>query len=122
MDRLKENKKYIIIGLAAGIINGLFGGGSGLILVPLLKRVIGLDIKSAHATAIAIAFSLSVISAIFYISGGAVSFSDVFIFMLGGAVGGAVGAFCLKKIPKRWLHYIFALFLIFSAVRMLLNG
>ena len=109
-------------GSASGIINGFFGGGGGLILVPLLKRFVNLPVKKAHATCVIIAGMMSVVTAIVYLAKGAVHFHDAWFYMIGGAVGGVVGALLLDRIPQKWLRRIFGLFLIYSAVRMLFYG
>ncbi|MDP4153478.1 MAG: sulfite exporter TauE/SafE family protein [Bacillota bacterium] len=114
--------KLIFIGIVSGAVNGFFGGGAGLILVPLLKRVADLEIKKAHATAIAVTFLLSIVSAVPYVMNGAACINDAWTFMAAGAIGGAAGAFFLRKIPKRILHYAFAAFLIFSSIRMFCHG
>ena len=35
--------KYALSGAAGGLVNGLFGGGGGTVLVPLLAEKVGLD-------------------------------------------------------------------------------
>ena len=59
---MKSNKrtevKSIVCGAATGAANGLFGGGGGMIAVPLL-RAQGLEEKRAHATAIAVILPVS---------------------------------------------------------------
>ncbi len=109
-------------GVSAGIVNGFFGGGGGLIIVPLLKRFVKIEIKVSHATAIAIAVMMSIATGIVYLSKGAVSFNDAKFYMIGGAAGGIIGGLLLGKIPKAALRKIFAVFLVFSAVRMLFFG
>lgn len=118
----KENSKLLAIGTLAGAINGFFGGGAGLILVPLLKKVCGQEAKSAHATSVAVTFVLSIATFIVYLLRG--SFSQVenlWFFIIGSTVGGALGGFALKKIPRKALKIIFSLFLIYSGVRMILG-
>lgn len=122
---MKEKKKVIksaVSGGTSGIINGFFGGGGGLILVPLLKRFVGLPVKKAHATCVIIAGMMSVVTAIVYLAKGAVGFQDAWLYMIGGAVGGLLGGILLNKIPQKWLRKIFGLFLVYSAVRMFFNG
>ena len=122
----KEEKKKVlrggISGTASGVINGFFGGGGGLILVPLLKRYVKLPVKQAHATCVAIAAMMSVVTGIVYLARGAVSFGDASWYMVGGAVGGVAGGVLLGKIPKTWLRRIFGAFLVYSAVRMVFGG
>ena len=57
--------KIWLIGTIAGIINGLFGTGSGMIILPALVGCID-EIKARGATLMSVLF-LSIISSIFYI-------------------------------------------------------
>ena len=70
MNYLKKNFKAVLCGLLTGAVNGLFGGGGGMVVVPLLKNLLGYDEKRAHATAILIIAPVSAASLITYIFGG----------------------------------------------------
>ncbi|NLT58565.1 MAG: sulfite exporter TauE/SafE family protein [Clostridiales bacterium] len=105
-------------GFVGGLVNGLFGGGGGLLLVPMLRRVAGLGVHQSHATAILTTFCLSIVSLVVYLFQGNIDWGYALPLAVGGAAGGAVGALWLKKIPARWLKKGFALFLLFSAWRM----
>lgn len=60
-----------LAGGAAGLVNGFFGGGGGMVLVPLLAGKCGLDQRRAFATSIAIIAPLCALSAsIYYFRGG----------------------------------------------------
>ena len=48
----------LIFGLFVGFINGFFGGGGGMIVVPILTFGLGLADKQAHATAIFTIFNI----------------------------------------------------------------
>ena len=47
----RNKKKAVGGGLLLGAVNGLFGGGGGMIGVPVLSDVLGYERKQAHATA-----------------------------------------------------------------------
>ena len=38
MKKAKEKFKYAILGFVSGILNGLFGAGGGVVVVPLLEK------------------------------------------------------------------------------------
>ena len=44
---MQAKTKYALSGTAAGLVNGLFGGGGGMVLVPLLNGWCGLAGKQA---------------------------------------------------------------------------
>ena len=70
----KRKIAMCIVSLFIGAINGLFGAGGGMLAVPCLTYVWGLDEKSAHATAIAVILPLCLNTEIFK--------SDIFVLTL----------------------------------------
>ncbi len=53
-----------------GAVNGLFGGGGGMVAVPLMKNMLGYSEKRSHATAILVIAPICAASAIIYIING----------------------------------------------------
>ena len=74
----------------------------------------------AHSTAIAVILPLSLASIFIYFKGIDVDYKSVIIVSLGGVIGGFIGAKYLKKIPAKWLHKIFGIFMLIGAWRMIL--
>lgn len=62
-------------GLLTGAVNGLFGAGGGMLAVPVLTYVAGLDERKSHATAIAVILPLCIISTIVYALQGGFDYS-----------------------------------------------
>ena len=112
--------KCAVIGALAGIVNGLFGAGGGMILVPLLSRWAKLDYKSALATSVAIILPLSVTSAVIYIFRHDFSAASAVPYALGGLAGGIIGGRIFSKIPVDWMRRFFAAFVIYGGVKHLL--
>jgi len=113
-----KNTRKIIIGLIAGLFNGLFGSGGGVAAVPLLERA-GVEAKKSHATSVALIFVLSLVSAGMYALKGKLDVSTALMFIPGGLAGALVGAFLLKKTPNSVLRRVFGAVMLISAVRML---
>ncbi len=111
-------KSEFLPGFLAGAVNGLIGGGGGLLLVPLLKRISGLPAKRAHATAVAAMVCLSAVSLAIYLYNGSVNMTYALPLSAGGMVGGACGALWLRGVPVKTLRIGFALFMIWSAWRL----
>lgn len=111
---------HALAGVAVGVLNGLFGAGGGIVAVSFLSRLDG-DVKSAHATAVLITLFLSLASCFLYLSRGNVRLADALPYVPGGLAGAAAGALLLKKIPVFWLRKVFAVFVLYSAVRLLLR-
>ncbi|MBZ2173645.1 sulfite exporter TauE/SafE family protein [Schnuerera sp. xch1] len=113
--------KLIIIGLIAGLINGLFGSGGGTLVVPALVFLLGLKDYKAHATAISIILPLTIISTFIYLYNKIIRFDIAIIVGLGGIVGSIIGAKFLKKIPTPTLRKIFGSIIILTAIRMIIR-
>lgn len=106
-----SNKKKLLLalcGVLIGGINGLFGGGGGMIAVPALTGIIKLSQKEAHATAILIILPVTAVSAAIYLFKGEVNFSLLVPCTIGVVAGGAVGAAAMNKISSPALCFIFA--------------
>ena len=98
--------KSVLCGAATGAANGLFGGGGGMIAVPLL-RAQGLNEKQAHATAIAVILPVSLLSFLLYAIKGFFDFSVALPVAAGGFAGGFAGAKLLSFLPEKAVFYVF---------------
>ena len=116
----KINFKTIFSGIAVGVVNGLMGAGGGMIAVPLLKKT-GLDQRKAQANAIAVILPISIVSCVMYLIRGNVQISDALPFLPGGILGAVIGTFLLSKLPTKLLKKIFAAFMIWAGVRLLMR-
>ncbi len=116
----KKNKIYCVItGICTGIVNGLFGGGGGMLVVPLLIYLLKYPPKNAHATAILIILPMSILSGIIYASFGNVR-PDVLWAVGGGVIGGGIiGALLLSKFSSNVLIIIFSVVMAAAGVKML---
>lgn len=116
----KENALYpVLTGVLAGIVNGIFGGGGGMIVVPLLIYVLKYPIQKAHATAILIILPLSLLSGIIYASYVNVSVYTLLSVGAGVVVGGTIGAISLSKFSSKWLIGIFSVLMALAGGKML---
>lgn len=103
----KEKFSGIISGILVGIANSVFGGGGGMLAVPLLQRT-GLEEKEAHATAILVILPVSLLSFVVYAVRGYSEFSVLIPTALGVVFGGILGAKWLKKLPTKTVNILFA--------------
>ena len=115
----KNNLQLVLLGLVTGIINGIFGSGGGMIIVPALVFFLGLKDYKAHATAISIILPISIISTIVYFINGTIPLKISLYVMAGGLVGSFIGAKVLKKIPNKILRKVFGCVIIYTAIRMI---
>ena len=105
--RATKNIRKGLCGIAVGAANGLFGGGGGMLAVPLLQRV-GLDEKGAHATAILWILPISVMSFVLYAAKGYYRSEVLIPTAIGVTVGGILGAKLLGRMPVKTVNLVFA--------------
>ncbi|MGN0814629.1 MAG: TSUP family transporter [Candidatus Coproplasma sp.] len=113
--------KRIYGGIFIGAANGLFGGGGGMIAVPILERSLGFPQKQAHATAIFIIAPVCAVSAITYIAGGYAQLNVIIPSAIGNVVGGLFGAKLLGKLPQLWVSLAFIAIMLAAGVRLVLG-
>lgn len=110
----------LITGAIIGFVNGFWGGGGGMICVPLLTQVIGLPDKKAHATTLLVMLPLSLASLIIYIVGGNMLWWEGCKIGIGFIAGGYLGALLLKKISNVWLNLIFSVIIIAGGIKLII--
>jgi len=110
--------KAALIGTAAGFLSGLLGLGGGVIVVPGLVLLLGLNQYSAAATSVA-TIVVSTAAALVAFSGGAsVDWATAAIVFVGSATGAWAGARWIDKVPEHVLAGTLAALMAVAAVRM----
>lgn len=112
--------KILLIGFFTGLCNGLFGSGGGTVVVPAMKKWLGVEAHDAHATAIAVILPLTLISTVIYSRNGLFDYDLTIKVAAGGMLGGYLGASLLKRLPTGILGRMFAVFMMAAAIRMIL--
>ena len=109
-----------IAGGAAGLANGLFGGGGGMVFLPILSRKGALSQRKLYATCVGVIFPVCAASAGIYLWRGGVSVQTALPYLLGGLIGGFFGGKLYGKVSVKWLKRLFAAFLFYAGVKYLL--
>ncbi len=109
-----------LAGGLAGLANGFFGGGGGMILVPLLVDRCGLPQRKAFATSVAIILPLCALSSAIYFFRGGLDIWAALPYLAGGLVGGFAGGKLFKRLNMDWLRRCFALLILYGGVKSLL--
>ncbi|MBQ8004256.1 MAG: TSUP family transporter, partial [Oscillospiraceae bacterium] len=81
--KLRDGIKYAVCGALAGVANGFFGAGGGMVLIPLFTRWIKMDDKKAFATSLAVILPLCAVSAVIYLIKGSVDLSTELPYVIG---------------------------------------
>ena len=111
--------KKVFIGLVAGIVNGFFATGGGMILVPAFVYLLNLDSKKARGTSVVCILPMVMTSSIFYYKNNYIDWKISLLCAVGGIAGGYVGAKILKKLPEKVLKITFSMFLMYVSYNMI---
>lgn len=115
----KEKSLAVFFGLVVGAVNGLFGAGGGMLVVPILSYLYGLSAKKSHATAIMIILPLCAVSAVVYALKGSYDYSIFPATIVGVVAGGIAGALLLKKANNVALRYVFYFLMLLAGLKMI---
>lgn len=118
-ENVKEKLYLILTGVITGLANGFFGGGGGMIVVPLLTFLLKMKAKVAHATAIAVILPVSAISATVYFVKGSFDFPTGIPAGAGVILGGIAGALILGKLSSKFITKIFAVIMLAAGIKLL---
>lgn len=111
--------QIFIFGALIGVINGFFGGGGGMIVVPLLNKIFDMKQKKAQATALFVILPISLVSTIVYLINNSIDFSSGWPVVVGIVLGGIVGAKLLNKLNNKVIKGIFVFFMFAGGIGML---
>lgn len=108
----------IVIGAVAGLLGGAFGIGGGIVMVPAFLLLLKQPIHTAIGTSLMVVIPISIAGALRHYTLNNVHFSIVLWAGLGGIIGAVLGASIIEHVPAFYVKRAFALFLIYSAVRL----
>jgi uncharacterized membrane protein YfcA len=108
---------YVILGLTAGTLSGMFGIGGGVILIPGLVFLAGLSQHEAQGTTLAIMLlPIGLLAVMKYYQSGHIHFYITAFICLGFLIGGLLGASLAVSLPSPILKKLFGMFLAVIAV------
>lgn len=115
--------KVILVGLVAGFLSGLFGVGGGILIVPALVVVLGMDQRLAHGTSLAAIIPIAISGTVGYSLDGSIDWVAAVALVLGSAtIGAVVGTHLLHVVPRRGLAIGFAVVLLLTGLRLVLDN
>lgn len=112
---------YALIGLAAGLVNGLLGIGGGTILIPGMVYLLGVQQHRAHATSLLIILPTSLISMLVYHRQGSFQIRPLLGLALATSLGAIAGAVLMNHFRPASLRRGFGLFMLVAGLRMLIK-
>ena len=103
----------LLVGLIVGVISGIVGIGGGILFVPALIWLLGMDQHKAQGTSLgALLAPVGIFAFMEYYRKGNADVRVAALLAAGFLVGGYFGAVGAQHIPEVWLRRIFALTLL----------
>ena len=107
------------VGVATGFLSGLFGVGGGILMVPCLVLLLGMEQRRAHGTSLGAMVLISAAALGGFLLEGSVAWLPGLLIFAGSSVGVTVGTSLLNQVPIRSLRVGFSLLLLATAARFL---
>jgi len=108
---------FLVLGIAAGILSGLFGIGGGIVLVPSLIVIFGLNILDANATSLAaMLLPVGMLGVWAYYKAGLIILRDALWISFGLFLGSFIGGELAVNISESLLAKLYAAILLYIAL------
>jgi uncharacterized membrane protein YfcA len=118
-------QEYVLgftIAFLIGIVASVFGIGGGVLFVPSLTLIFGLDPKTAIGTSLAIIVFSSLTGTITYRQQGRIFYKSAVVIILPSIACSVIGSLATAYIPGEILTLVFAGFLLIIALHILVPG
>ncbi len=110
----------IVTGLLAGFVGGTLGVGGGIIMIPALVFILGMNQHNAQGTSLATMLGpIGVLAVINYYRAGHVNIKFAIILMLTFVIGSWFGSKWAVNLPERTLKQIFGVLMMIVAAKMI---
>ena len=109
----------LLVGLVVGLVSGVVGIGGGILFVPALVWLLGMDQHKAQGTSLgALLAPVGIFAFLEYYRRGNADVRVAALLAAGFLIGGYFGAVGAQHIPEVWLRRIFAITLVVVGGRM----
>ena len=115
---MKMNWKMPLAGSLAGAVNGLFGAGGGMVLVPVLTANKELEESEVFPASVSIILPICVVS-LAMSSGDGLPFREALPYLLGSIAGGILAGLTGNRIKVTWLHRGLGILILWGGIRYL---
>ena len=116
---MKKSFGITLAGLIAGAVNGLFGAGGGMVLVPMLAKVSVVKEQEIFPASVCMILPMCLVSLFMSINATGIAWSLLIPYLIGSAAGGVAAGLTARKIPTLWLHRALGLLIIWGGIRYL---
>ena len=109
----------VITGVVTGLVSGVMGVGGGIVMVPAMVILMGIEQVVAQGISLAVIVPTALSGAVQHYRLGNVDVRRALTIGIGGVLGGLGGAHVAQLLPGPVLRGLFAAFLLYSSQRML---
>ncbi|MEQ8156062.1 MAG: sulfite exporter TauE/SafE family protein [Clostridiaceae bacterium] len=113
---------FVLIGIVAGILSGMFGIGGGIIIVPALMYLCGFSQLKAQGTSLAVLLPpAGILAFIQYYKKGQVNVQAGILIIIFLVAGSVLGAKLAQNFPAEILKKGFAVLMILASLKMIFS-
>jgi len=111
----------LAIGLTAGVLAGLLGIGGGVVMVPAMVLVMGMDQHVAQGTSLLVIIPAAASGSFTHYRHGRLALRDAAAIAAGGVLGAVLGSVTALSLDEKLLQRLFAVLILIVAVRLLMT-
>ncbi len=115
----KKHFGMLLSGGIAGAVNGLFGAGGGMVLVPLLTGLTKLPEDEVFPTSVSVILPICLVSLSLTFDAGQIPWRTALPYLAGSTLGGILAGILAKKLSTLWLHRLLGVLILWGGVRYL---
>ena len=112
----------LAIGVAAGLLAGLLGIGGGVLMVPAMVLLLGMDQHVAQGTSLLVIIPAAALGSFTHHRHGRLALRDAAGVAIGGVLGAALGSITALSLDEELLQRLFAILILVVAARLLMTG
>jgi uncharacterized membrane protein YfcA len=105
--------------ILAGLLGALTGLGGGVVIVPVLTLLFGVDIRFAMGASLVSVIATSSGSAVAYVRQGLSNIRIGMFLEVATTIGAVFGAYLTAKISSHWIAIVFGVVLLYSSISAL---
>ena len=106
-------------GLGAGIVNGIFGGAGGMVLIPALQFLTDVKEDALFPMSVSVMLPVCLLSLWITAQSTPLPWLDALPYLLGSVAGGVLVGLFGRRIPTVWLHRLFGVMILWGGIRYL---
>lgn len=112
----------VVVGLAAGILAGLLGIGGGIVIIPGLVLLAGVDLDTARGTSLLVVLITAATASITTVRSGQANTAVGLWAGLAGAPAALAASLVAQSIPQEQAAWLFAGLMVVAAVQLVLRA